>query len=296
MPLFPTTPIDGQIVYVNGTNYFWSGSRQTWKRVLANALSASTSVTSGGGSGSGSGFTANAFTTIFTADGNTTAFNFTGNITDQDQLVVHVDGIYQVPGVNFTANTDWIIFSPAPIANTEIVVQNAVTATDTSNTAQVTVSTGAPANPVDGDLWLDSDNGKLAVYLSGGWIEVSSGTVTQISGGGGSGIPTDGTIDADPSGTTVNSTAVALDSWAAATYRTAKYIISVNGTSNYQATEALVIHDGVDSYLTTYGIIYTGANVLMSFSSNIVSGNVVLWGTGVTSGNLVKLQRTLVRI
>lgn len=382
MPLFPTVPLDGQIVYVNGVNYFWSSNRQTWKRVLANALSATTSITSGGTSGNAFVGNLQAFANVIVADGVSSTFPLVSNISNQAQLVVHVDGIYQIPGVNFTANGNVLIFDSAPTANSEIVVQNAIFAgsggTTSSGVATVTVSSSAPASPSDGALWLDNDNGKLAVYLGGGWIEVSSGAVnytasafvsngdiatsaninaanviastavyaaqyfytngapfvggsTVVSGGSAnisvynnnslvasniagisiSGVDANasvisngivqvkigeqGTIASNSAAVSVGTTVTQLDSFPIGTYRTAKYIISVTGASSYQATEALIVHDDINSYLTTYAIIYTGANALMSFSSNIVSNNVVLWGTGTISGNAVRLQKTYVR-
>lgn len=381
MPLFPNIPLDGQIVYINGTNYFWSGSRQTWKRVLANALSATTSLTSGGTTGNAFVGNLQAFANVFVADGVTSNFGLVANVSNQAQLVVHVDGIYQVPGVNFTANGNVLIFDTAPVANSEIVVQNAIFAGSggsTTGAATVTVSSSAPNTASDGALWLDEDNGKLAVYLGGGWIEVSSGAVnytansfvasgdiatsaningnniiastavyaaqyfytngtpfiggSTVSSGGsanisvynnnslvasnisgisisgidanaasiGSGIVQvkigeQGTIASNAAAISVSTASTELDSFPVSTYRTAKYIISVTGTSSYQATEALIVHDNTNSYLTTYAILYTGANAVMTFSSNIVSNNVILWGTGVTSGNSVRLQKTYVR-
>ena len=312
MPLFPTTLIDGQIVYVNGTNYFWSSSRQTWKRVLANALSATTSTSSSGS------FVGNlqAFANVIVADGISSSFALAANISNQAQLVVHVDGIYQIPGVNFTANGNVLIFDSTPTANSEIVVQNAIFAGGSgaaTGVATVTVSSNAPVSPSDGALWLDNDNAKLAVYLSGGWVEVSSGAVNYTANAfvASGDIATSANINANlvianyavysdmyvsnSTAISVGTTSTVIDSWPMATYRTAKYIISVTGNTSYQATEALVIHNNTTSFLTTYASIYTGANALMSFSTNIVSNNVVLYATGTVAGNTVRLEKTYVR-
>lgn len=172
MPLFPTTPIDGQIVYINGTNYLWSDSRQTWKRVSANALSAGTST----GTGSVTLYSANAFVSNFAGTGSQQAFPLTGNIAVAEQLIVHVNGIYQVPNTNFTANSQFIIFDTAPEANAEIIVQAGITGSGGGG-ATVTISPTAPSG-TDGALWLDEDSARLAVYIAGGWVEVGGSSTT----------------------------------------------------------------------------------------------------------------------
>jgi hypothetical protein len=59
--------------------------------------------------------------------------------------------------------------------------------------------------------------------------------------------------------------------------------------------EAMMIHDNSQAQLVTYASIYTG-NVLMTFTANIVSGHARLYGIGQTAGNMVKLQRTYVKV
>jgi hypothetical protein len=70
-----------------------------------------------------------------------------------------------------------------------------------------------------------------------------------------------------------------IDSFEATNFRSAKYIISAKNTSGYQALEALVIHDGSDSYITVYGAISSTDVDIVTLSSNIVSGNVVVYAT-----------------
>jgi len=70
-----------------------------------------------------------------------------------------------------------------------------------------------------------------------------------------------------------------IDSFAASNFRSAKYIISAKNTTGYQALEALVIHDGSDSYITVYGAISSTDLDIVTLSSNIVSGNVIVYAT-----------------
>jgi hypothetical protein len=57
--------------------------------------------------------------------------------------------------------------------------------------ATVTVSDTAPASPVEGDLWFESDTGRLLVYYDSTWVEVGG-----AGGGGGSSTITSSSTDA----------------------------------------------------------------------------------------------------
>jgi hypothetical protein len=89
-----------------------------------------------------------------------------------------------------------------------------------------------------------------------------------------------------------------LDRFLVNSYRTGKYIISSTNTSGqeYQTDEVIVIHNGTTAKITVYGTTHTGTTPIMNFSANIVSGNVIIYGNGVSSGNSVKLTKTLISI
>ena len=96
--------------------------------------------------------------------------------------------------------------------------------------------------------------------------------------------------------TSVNTGAKLLDSFAATAYRSAKYILSITDVTNtaYQTSEIILMQDGTNASISSYGLLYSGTSAKMTFSSNIISGNVMLWGTGVSANNTVKLARTLI--
>lgn len=102
-------------------------------------------------------------------------------------------------------------------------------------------------------------------------------------------------ITANPTAVVAGTSATVVDSFAAATYRTAKYVVSVTNGSNYQAAEVLVMHNGTNAYITTYADIATGAT-LVTFSADVVSGNVQLKATGTAAGNNIKVQKTYVAV
>ena len=93
-------------------------------------------------------------------------------------------------------------------------------------------------------------------------------------------------------GVAVDTSAVTIDTFAIATYRSAKYILTISNTGNtaYQSTEVLVIHDGTTPFLQDVSV-FTGAAPIMTFTVIPSGGNILLQGTGTAAGNTVKVQR-----
>lgn len=58
--------------------------------------------------------------------------------------------------------------------------------------ASVEVSATAPADPSDGNMWLDSTSGNFSVYVGGGWLKVGPG------GGGSASVEVSGTAPSSP--------------------------------------------------------------------------------------------------
>jgi len=87
--------------------------------------------------------------------------------------------------------------------------------------------------------------------------------------------------------------ATQIDSWAKATYRSAKYLIQVTQGSNYQVSEIMVIQDGTNTYMTEFAVIETNG-ALCTFTSSIASANAVLTVTmGSATSATINIQRTL---
>lgn len=78
-------------------------------------------------------------------------------------------------------------------------------------------------------------------------------------------------------------------------YHGAKYVVSTIDTitSEFQTAEIILAHNNTTSFINTHSVVYTGASNVMTFTSNIVAGNVFLYGTGVSTNNTVKLSKTL---
>ena len=78
--------------------------------------------------------------------------------------------------------------------------------------------------------------------------------------------------------TDVDSASEKIDGWALASYRGAKYILSINNstTGEVSNTEALVVHDGSTAYITQYGSVNSGNNDLITLTVEVDSTEVVL--------------------
>lgn len=90
----------------------------------------------------------------------------------------------------------------------------------------------------------------------------------------------------------------AIDTFATATYRGAKYLISTTDITNsqYQMAEITLTQDSANVGISVYGVSYTGTSSRMTFAANISAGALTLWGTGVSANNTVKLVRTLIPV
>ena len=168
---------------------------------------------------------------------------------------------------------------------------------------------GAPNNRVD--------------YLFASNIDIQGGAISGVSLGGGSLDNTviGGNIAATGTFTTLyastllqTNAAIASDdltglfvapsstdkisSFDKSVYRSGKFFVQLSdeGSTEYQAAEVLVVHDGTTSSIEVYGVTFTGAANLATFSSN-VAGSVVNLNASSAGANLrAKVTPTLMRI
>jgi len=128
-----------------------------------------------------------------------------------------------------------------------------------------------------------------------GSVTPAAGTFTALTANTGLALTAGAALTANQTAVSFGTSATTIDSFAAATYRTAKYIVSVTNGSSYQAAEVLVTHDGTNAYSTTYAIITSGST-LATFTANVSGGDVVLQATGTAAGNTVKVQKTYIAV
>jgi len=92
----------------------------------------------------------------------------------------------------------------------------------------------------------------------------------------------------------VGSANTVIDTFDASTYRSAKYTIKVSDNTGYQALEALLVHDDINSIITVYGSLSTTGSELMSLSTVVNGDDIELRATPVNSSTSVNLMGTYV--
>ncbi len=82
--------------------------------------------------------------------------------------------------------------------------------------------------------------------------------------------------------TDVDSASEVIDSWAHGSFRGAKYYISVNNASKTECSniECNVVHNGTTAFISTYNIVNTGNNDLITLTAAINGSNVELKAAG----------------
>ena len=95
--------------------------------------------------------------------------------------------------------------------------------------------------------------------------------------------------------TTSSISQVAFDTFAAATYRSAKYMVQMTSGAAYHAIELSLIHDGTTVYLAQYGEVKSGAS-LGTFDASITSGTLSVLITPANSVTVVKSIAKLIAV
>jgi hypothetical protein len=185
-------------------------------------------------------------------------------------------------------------------ANTSMVIDN-ITITDNK------ISTNAS----NANLELAA-NGTGKVSLSGILFPTADGSANQILRTDGSGALSFVTLTAsstlnhsdisDNTATVATSTTSQIDSFDSATYRSAKYFISIADTTNgrFEIVEANVIHgpsadSTIEAYVTAFGNTGSYSAPLCTFTADINDGLVRLLATNISNDSCeFKFQRTLI--
>ena len=147
--------------------------------------------------------------------------------------------------------------------------------------ASVVISDTAPSSPSAGDLWTNSSTMALNIFYvdsdSSQWVELNQ---TEIDLAG---VYTSAQVDTKideipikklPDVPTVLNVSTVLDSFDMV-MDSCKYIVKVKSDTDKYITEILLLHNGVDAFITEYGIIDTSTD-WVTLSSSIVGSNVEL--------------------
>jgi hypothetical protein len=198
-------------------------------------------------------------------------------------------GVYIWNGTSSTTNT-WKFDSSTgnllPIGTRDIGSPTAIV--DNIYVSNVVISGGSISGVSFTLAAIDSTPVGAVTPATGAFTTLSTNSALNLTAGA--------AVTYNQTGTSVGTSAVTVDSFAAATYRTAKYVVSVTNGSSYQAAEVLVVQDGVNAYITTYAIVSSTGTPFVTFTANVVGSNVVLQATGTASGNVVKVQKTYIAV
>jgi hypothetical protein len=110
-------------------------------------------------------------------------------------------------------------------------------------------------------------------------------------------MPTVNILDGSNELTTSNTSAQVVDSFAKATYRSAKYLIQItdNTNSEYHATELLLVHNGANVFSTEYGTVFSNSS-LGTVTADIATDNVRVLVAPTTANSTIKTQRITLEV
>ena len=164
-----------------------------------------------------------------------------------------------------------------------------------NSSAFVATSHITESDPTNAYLSTDADiaGGNVRLLGTGGSV-VNSISTYRIALGDNTTAGTTGNVTTSIN-TDVDSASEKIDGWTLASYRGAKYYISINNTTTGEVsnTEAIVVHDGSNAYISQYGSVNTGNNNLITLTAEVDSTEVVLKASAQTPNCRVTVYRIL---
>jgi hypothetical protein len=283
----------GKSYYINGTSVL-SGST-LGSGVTGSSLTSVGTITSGTWNGSvvtgtygGTGV--NNGTSTITIGGNVTfsgAYTFAGTLTGNTAVTFPTSGTIatttstMASGAVWNGNTIGAAYGGTGVANnaasTITISGNYGTTLTLTGTTSVTLPTSGTLATLAGTETLTNKTFNSAVTYQTSGTTIATDNVVQVTG-------------------IVTTSPTTVDSWAKATYRSAKYLVQVTQGTNYQVSEIMVIQDGTNTYMTEFAVIETNG-VLATFTSSISGANAQLIVTmGSVTSATINIQRTLLAV
>ena len=276
----PISPVAGMMRFNSTQNTYEGYTGTAWQSFS----SASTVITS----------------ETFNGDGSAVEFTLGQELTTAAAIVA-VNGVMQIPTTAYSISGVTLTFTEAPAAGDVIEVRQIATTSTVNVTLQspngfnlaeatnsgVTIYSGTASAAA---RWVVGTNGHFVPAVDNSLDVGAVGNAVRN-------ITYSGALVHSKTAATVGTTITTIDTFTAATYRTAKYVIQVTnqGGTAFDAMEALVIHDGTTAYLTVSNHIFTGSE-LGTLSVDLTSGSVVLKYTGVGPANVVKLGKSYITV
>ena len=222
-----------------------------------------------------------------TIGGNVTmsgAYTFAGTLTANTTVTFPTSGtLATTTNATFGSGSTWngnvigAAYGGTGVANnaaSTLTISGAYGTTLTvSGTTSVTLPTSGTLATLAGTETLTNKSFNSAINYQASAVTIANDNVVQA--------------------TVATTSATTVDSWAKATYRSAKYLVQVTQGSNYQVSEIMVIQDGTNTYMTEFAVIETNG-VLATFTSSISGSNALLTVTmGSATSATINIQRTL---
>jgi len=187
----------------------------------------------------------------FNGDGIETAFTL-GAASTTASTVVAINGVVQIPVTAYSVSGTTLTFTEAPEAGDVIDVRRLLT-----------TSTISGVSSTNSFMQIEPTDSGINFYTG-----TSSGAITTS-------IDTGGAFVTKAAATSATTSATTVDSFAKATYRSAKYMIQATSGSDFEVSEVLVIHDGTTATMVEYGNIATNGS-LGTITATVSGANVLL--------------------
>lgn len=205
---------------------------------------------------------------------------------------IYLTAIQKVDEFTCSANQTSFTTSAYYDENNVKVYRNGVLLEKSAYTASSGTELVLSSNTNSGDIvsieyWGTNRIEDTPVYIAANnAIEVANSKIDKLE---------QGDLTSGIANTTLSSANQVLDLVSTSIFRSAKYFIQVSSGTDYQASEVVLLHNDIDSFVTEYGLVASG-NTLMTFDSDILSGNARLLMTPLNSTNQIKFVKTVVTV
>ena len=253
--------------------------------------------------GGSANLTFNTSTNVMTLGGNLSVGNVSGaNLISANYLVSN-SGCVSVNGAVIAFNSGTgaagIFSSLATDINFGLAANVTIGSTTGTSNVRGQLSVGGNAT-ITGNVSANLITGTLATSAQPNITSVGTLASVNVTGNATSNIAIANTTQTNSLTSKRSSvavtTATVIDSFSAAAYRTAKYIISSQNDEGFESLEVLLIHNNINSYVTIYGAINDSGSNAVSITTVINSGNVELQATGLAANTEVRLIGTYVPV
>jgi hypothetical protein len=261
---------------------------------------ANTKYDSTGGLINGSVYVFNDFYAYNTGTGFDTSITSTGLSTS----AITLGGVNVLPALNSASSYANSAYNQANTANTNAATasQRAVTSGVYANSAYNQANTATTNAATADQKAVTSGSYANSAFVRANTSLINNGSTSTTGILFASGLVSNTSVTMNTNAemtstafTTASLSQVTIDSWATATYRSAKYYCQMTSGSSHHVIELSMIHDGTTVYLTQYGELLTGSS-LGTFDATISTGTLSVLFTPTNASTSIKLHRLLIDV